>query len=146
MTTAAQTKTGSKDVLARKLGTFNAVTLVVGIVIGSGIFAVPGSVAAVAKNVGPFLLGWVIAGVSVLFMALVYTELAPMIPKAVEATPILRQPSASRSVLRMVGLKRLGPMQRSSDCWRCHLQIMSDTLLASRPLRQKLLALLWSPS
>jgi amino acid transporter len=68
--------------LARRLGAFSATTIVVGTVIGSGIFVTPGRVAALALSPGPFLLAWVLAGIAALCMSLVYTELAPMFPKA----------------------------------------------------------------
>lgn len=68
--------------LSRSLGLFPAVMILVGTVIGSGIFMVPGKVAASSGSVGPDLLAWVLAGVACTLMALVYAELAPMIPKA----------------------------------------------------------------
>lgn len=68
--------------LSRSLTLFPAVMILVGTVIGSGIFMVPGKVAASAGGPGPDLLAWVIAGVACTLMALVYAELAPMIPKA----------------------------------------------------------------
>jgi APA family basic amino acid/polyamine antiporter len=68
--------------LARSLGLFPAIMILVGTVIGSGIFMVPGKVAAAAGSPGPDLAAWIIAGVACTLMALVYAELAPMIPKA----------------------------------------------------------------
>lgn len=73
---------GSKPVLKRQIGLFGAVTILVGAVIGSGIFMTPGTVAEAAGSFGPFMLAWVLAGLSGILCALVYSELAPAMPKA----------------------------------------------------------------
>lgn len=68
--------------LKRQIGLFGSVTILVGAVIGSGIFMTPGKVAAAAGSFGPFMLAWVLAGLSGILCALVYSELAPAMPKA----------------------------------------------------------------
>jgi len=68
--------------LPRQLGLFSATMILVGTVIGAGIFITPGTVAQAAKSPGPDLLAWVIAGVAATLFALVYSELAPMLPRA----------------------------------------------------------------
>lgn len=68
--------------LKRQLGLFSATMILVGTVIGSGIFNTPGKVAEAAGGSGPNLLAWVIAGFAATMFALVYAELSPMYPKA----------------------------------------------------------------
>ena len=68
--------------LKRQLGLFSATMILVGTVIGSGIFNTPGKVAAAAGGSGPNLLAWVIAGFAATMFAFVYAELSPMFPKA----------------------------------------------------------------
>lgn len=77
--------------LKRQLGLFSAVMILVGTVIGSGIFMTPGTVANVAGSFGPNILAWVIAGMAAIFLALVYAELAPMMPKAGGAYIYIRE-------------------------------------------------------
>lgn len=68
--------------LKREMGLFSAVSVLVGCVIGSGIFTTPGKIAASAGSIGPNMLAWVLAGVCGILCALVYAELAPALPKA----------------------------------------------------------------
>lgn len=68
--------------LKRQIGLFGAVSILVGAVIGSGIFMTPGTVAAAAGSFGPFMIAWVLAGASGILCALVYSELAPAMPEA----------------------------------------------------------------
>lgn len=68
--------------LKRQIGLFGAVSILVGTVIGSGIFTTPGTVAAAAGSFGPFMIAWVLAGASGILCALVYSELAPAMPEA----------------------------------------------------------------
>lgn len=72
----------NKNGLKREMGLFSSVCVLVGCVIGSGIFTTPGKIAASAGAIGPNMLAWVIAGVSGVLCALVYAELAPAMPKA----------------------------------------------------------------
>ena len=44
--------------LKRQIGLFGAVAILVGAVIGSGIFMTPGTVAASAESFGPFMVAW----------------------------------------------------------------------------------------
>lgn len=71
-----------KTGLKRQIGLFGAVMILVGAVIGSGIFMTPGTVAAAAGSFGPFMLAWCLAGLSGILCALVYAELAPAMPRA----------------------------------------------------------------
>ncbi|MBV8853674.1 MAG: hypothetical protein JOY91_09755, partial [Sinobacteraceae bacterium] len=44
--------------LPRQIGLFNAVAVLIGVTIGSGIFRVPATVAAMLHDAGPVLLCW----------------------------------------------------------------------------------------
>jgi APA family basic amino acid/polyamine antiporter len=69
--------------LERTLGLRDLVLLVIGSVIGSGIFLVPGIVLKQTGGyVGPMMIVWAVAGVLSLLGALTYGELAAMYPKA----------------------------------------------------------------
>ncbi|MEE2686567.1 MAG: amino acid permease [Planctomycetota bacterium] len=72
----------SSPSLARKLGTTAAIAMVVGSVIGSGIFAKPGDIALYGGQF-PLIIGaWVVGGLVCLFGALCMSELARMHPAA----------------------------------------------------------------
>jgi amino acid transporter len=68
--------------LARRLGIGTSTALIVGFVIGSGIFSVPGVVAAEAGGVGAALLAWTVGGVIALCGSLSLAELGAMFPRA----------------------------------------------------------------
>ena len=65
----------------RDLGLLEAVSIVVGRIIGSGIFRTPGPIMALVGSTGLFGLVWVIGGVVTIFAAVCYAELVAMIPK-----------------------------------------------------------------
>jgi APA family basic amino acid/polyamine antiporter len=62
--------------------TLDAVALIIGIVIGSGIFRTPSIVAGNAAGVGPIYLAWALGGIVSLIGALVYAELTTAYPHA----------------------------------------------------------------
>ncbi|MBI2538042.1 MAG: amino acid permease, partial [Gemmatimonadetes bacterium] len=69
--------------LARSLGLRDLILIVIGSVIGSGIFIVPGTVLSqTGYQVGPALLVWLAGGVLSLLGALTYAELGGMVPEA----------------------------------------------------------------
>jgi amino acid transporter len=68
--------------LLRALGLSAAIAVVVGNVIGSGIFLKPGKIAADGGEVWLILSAWVFGGVLCLLGALCYAELAAMLPRA----------------------------------------------------------------
>jgi APA family basic amino acid/polyamine antiporter len=75
--------TVTERALERVLHLRDLILIVIGTVIGSGIFLVPGSVLRLAGgNAGPALLVWVIGGVLSLLGALAYGELGAMNPAA----------------------------------------------------------------
>ncbi len=66
----------------RGLGLFDSTMIVVGSMIGSGIFIVSADIARHAGSTGGLLATWVISGVLTVAAALSYGELAAMMPKA----------------------------------------------------------------
>ena len=68
--------------LTRGIGRFDATALVVGSMIGSGIFIVSAESSRVLGSPGWMLLAWVIAGTLTMIASLSCAELAAMLPKA----------------------------------------------------------------
>ena len=66
--------------LPRRLGMVDATAIVVGIVIGSGIFVLPNVIARNVPSYGGMIGAWVIGGVLSFFGALAYAELGAMLP------------------------------------------------------------------
>jgi basic amino acid/polyamine antiporter, APA family len=64
------------------LGQWDAVAIIVGIVVGAGIFRFPSFVAGSVENATIFLLLWVAGGLVALVGALVYAELASAFPSS----------------------------------------------------------------
>src|SRR2546422_7416438 len=60
----------------------DATALVVGSMIGSGIFIVSGDIIREVHNPGVLLLVWIVSGIVTLLGALTYGELAAMFPRA----------------------------------------------------------------
>ena len=67
---------------SRGLGLFDSVMLVIGVMIGSGIFIVPAEMARQIGSAGWLLIAWVVAGVLTIAGALCYGELSSMMPQA----------------------------------------------------------------
>jgi APA family basic amino acid/polyamine antiporter len=68
--------------LVRQLGLFDSTMILMGIVIGSGIFLTTGIIAESLPSGGMLLLAWVIGGVITLTGALAYAELGAAMPEA----------------------------------------------------------------
>src|SRR6185436_450367 len=66
--------------LPRRLGMMDATAIVIGIVIGSGIFVLPNLIARNLPSPTAILTVWVIAGVLSFLGALAYAELGAMLP------------------------------------------------------------------
>ncbi|HEY6989987.1 MAG TPA: amino acid permease [Bryobacteraceae bacterium] len=66
--------------LPRKLGMFDATAMIVGIVIGSGIFVLPNLIARNLPSALAILSVWIISGILSFFGALAYAELGAMMP------------------------------------------------------------------
>ena len=70
------------ETLERRLGVFSATTLIVGSMIGSGIFIAPSIMAGLIGTPGIYLGLWLVGGALTLLGALAYGELCAMMPKA----------------------------------------------------------------
>ncbi len=68
--------------LRRVLGLWSAVSIVIGTVIGSGVFLVPSKMIRDLGSVKELFVVWVVAGLLSLFGALTYAELAAAMPEA----------------------------------------------------------------
>jgi APA family basic amino acid/polyamine antiporter len=72
----------SEPGFVRGLGLFDSTMIVVGSMIGSGIFIVSADIARQTGSTGGLLIAWIITGVLTVSAALSYGELAAMMPKA----------------------------------------------------------------
>lgn len=66
----------------RGLGLFDSTMIVVGIMIGSGIFIVPAEMSRLIASPGWLLVAWLVTGVLTVSAGLAYGELAAMMPEA----------------------------------------------------------------
>ncbi len=71
-----------KHTFKRELGLFDSTMIVVGSMIGSGIFIVSADIARTVSSPGWLLVAWVATGIITLAAALCYGELAAMMPHA----------------------------------------------------------------
>ena len=81
-TTADARATGLDTEFTRGLGLYDSTMVVIGSMIGSGIFLVSADMARTIGSPGWMLVGWLIAGVLTVTAALSYGELAAMMPRA----------------------------------------------------------------
>lgn len=75
-------KSGKKSQLVQGLKLFDATAIIVGSMIGSGIFIVSADMARALGSPGLLLLSWIIAAVMTILAALSYGELAAAMPRA----------------------------------------------------------------
>src|ERR1700728_5041158 len=68
--------------LPRVLGVWHATVIVVGTIIGSGIFLVPQEMMRAGGSSRVVYLAWIVGGVLTLFGAMTYAELGAMMPRA----------------------------------------------------------------
>jgi APA family basic amino acid/polyamine antiporter len=72
----------NKDPLIRQLGLFDSTMMMMGIVIGSGIFLTTGIMAQAVPSAPMILLAWLLGGLLILAGALTYAELGISLPEA----------------------------------------------------------------
>jgi len=68
--------------LKKNIGLFGGVSLIINVIVGSGIFVSPKGVIQEVGSIALSILIWIICGLISIFGALTYTELGCMIPKA----------------------------------------------------------------
>src|ERR1700688_5150730 len=78
LTNATSTRTG----LLRDLGASQAASIVVGVVIGSGIFLVPAEMMQAAGSARLVYVAWIVGGIFSFFGAVTYAQLGAMKPQA----------------------------------------------------------------
>lgn len=71
-----------QEALPRRLGLWSTSAIVVGMIIGSGIFRTPSSIAETIGSVGGVGIIWVLGGLITICLALCLAELATMFPRA----------------------------------------------------------------
>jgi len=76
------TKTTTDTGFVRGLGLFDSTMIVIGVMIGSGIFIVSADMSRLINSPGWMLMAWVLTGVLTITAALSYGELASMFPQA----------------------------------------------------------------
>ncbi|CAL1301407.1 unnamed protein product [Larinioides sclopetarius] len=108
--------------LKREVGLFSAVMLIVGSIIGSGIFITPKGVLQYSGSVGACLLIWTLCGFLALMGALCYAELGTAIPVS----------GAEYSYFLYIYEKRgkFGPIPAFLYLWMCSLIIKTSTVAA----------------
>lgn len=72
----------TQDALPRRIGLWSMVAITMGVVIGSGIFRSPSSIAQIMGSVSGVALVWLVGGIVTLCLALCLAELATMFPRA----------------------------------------------------------------
>ncbi|MFC1628870.1 APC family permease [Gemmatimonadota bacterium] len=71
---------GNGEGLLRQLSWLDATAIIIGTIIGSGIFITPGLVARNAPSPGLILITWIVGGILCLLGALIFAELASFMP------------------------------------------------------------------
>jgi basic amino acid/polyamine antiporter, APA family len=102
--------------LVRGLGLWDSVLLVVGSVIGTGIFITGGDMARVLPHGGLLLLAWLVGGLLTLAGALTYAEMGAMLPRAGGIFDFLKA--------------AYGPFPAFLYGWSCFLVIFSGGIAA----------------
>lgn len=80
--TSVEMSEKQKVSLKRELGLFSAVSMIVAVMIGSGIFVSPSSALERSGSVGFCLIIWISCGILSLFGALCYAELGTVVPRS----------------------------------------------------------------
>ena len=115
--------------LVRGIGLVDATALVVGSMIGSGIFIVSAESARVLGSAGWLLAAWAIAGILTMIAALSCSELAAMLPKAGGQYVFFRE--------------AYGPLVGFLFGWALFLVVQTGTIAAVAVAFAKFLGVLW---
>jgi len=102
--------------MVQSLGLFSSTALVVGSMIGSGIYLVDADIARITDSPALYLGAWVVTGIMTMICALSYGELAAMMPKAGGQYVYLRE--------------SLGPLCGFLYGWTLFLVIQTGTIAA----------------
>lgn len=113
---SAPAKPGDAPRLAQTLGLFSSTAIVIGSMIGSGIYIVDADIARGTNSPALYLGAWVVTAVLTLIGALSYGELAAMMPKAGGQYVYLRE--------------SLGPLWGFLFGWTLFLVIQTGTIAA----------------
>jgi basic amino acid/polyamine antiporter, APA family len=113
---SAKPPNAASDELVKGLGLTSATTLVMGSMIGSGIFIVSAEIAREVNSPGLLILAWAVTGFMTIVGALSYGELAAMMPKAGGQYVYLRE--------------SLGPLWGFLYGWTLFLVIQTGTIAA----------------
>jgi basic amino acid/polyamine antiporter, APA family len=108
--------TGSSDELVKGLGLFDSTMIVIGSMIGSGVFIVSADIAHQVQSPGLLILVWLLSGLMTLICALSYGELAAAMPHAGGQYVYLRE--------------SLGPLAGFLYGWTMLLVIQTATIAA----------------
>ena len=76
--------------LQRSLGLGSGISIIVGTIIGSGIWVTPGFIMTYSESVGVYLLQWALAGILSALGAMCYIELACVLPQSGGETVYLK--------------------------------------------------------
>src|SRR5499427_3489651 len=115
--------------LVRGIGALDATTLVVGSMIGSGIFIVSAESSRILGSAGWLLAAWAIAGALTMAASLCCAELAAMLPRAGGQYVFFRE--------------AYGPMAGFLFGWTMFLVVQSGTIAAVAVAFAKFLGVLW---
>ncbi len=91
LNSADEGTSAQKPQLLRVLGLREGIAIQMGVIIGSGIFLVPATIAGHLHAMGPIMLVWIVAGLLTLFGALTLAELSAVLPQAGGPYIYLRQ-------------------------------------------------------
>ena len=101
--------------LARDLGVYQATAIVVGTIIGSGIFLVPAEMMQAVGSAKLVYLAWLVGGLLSFFGALTYAELGAMKPVNAACNPPARPAATAASTKAVVRTgNALIPMPRAA--------------------------------
>jgi Amino acid permease len=113
--------------LVRRLNGWHATAIVVGTIIGSGIFLVPSEMMQAVGSARMVYAVWIVGGILSFFGALTYSELGAMKPQAGGEYVFIRDAIARRADSSMRGHGSLLPNQPRLRAYRPELCSCSET-------------------